>query len=151
MARQQADGTSLLMSCNSCAFWSLRARHATTERHPSETAARASRQSVRRRALPLPVDDRPDSGSAPAPFAQSSCVAAQPRHGAHRRAAGAPHPTQPSRVQAAAAKAPLMLPPGGESADAANWEATVGARDGSVPLRPRTSRWIWYPAHPGPV
>eukprot|EP00966_Prymnesium_polylepis_P307012 7094616-Prymnesium_polylepis.1 len=46
MARQQLSGTVSRIRLSICAFWSLRARHATTDRDALPTAASASRHSV---------------------------------------------------------------------------------------------------------
>eukprot|EP00966_Prymnesium_polylepis_P158250 3657725-Prymnesium_polylepis.2 len=42
MARQHDEGTACLIRLSICAFWSLRARHATTDREPLPTAASTS-------------------------------------------------------------------------------------------------------------
>eukprot|EP00965_Chrysotila_dentata_P205792 6183166-Pleurochrysis_carterae.AAC.3 len=46
MARVHEPGTPNLIRLSICAFWSLRARHATTEKHACETAVSTSAQSV---------------------------------------------------------------------------------------------------------
>eukprot|EP00965_Chrysotila_dentata_P258743 6213330-Pleurochrysis_carterae.AAC.1 len=53
IARQHDPGTPNLIMLSICAFWSLRARHATTARHELDTAVSTSPQTVAQYSIPF--------------------------------------------------------------------------------------------------